>query len=87
MSQMKMFSVRDTKTEIYGPPFYSITHGEAERSFRQLANDPQSKVNKFPEDFDLYHIGEFDDETGKIEALPSPKHVIKAINALAQPKQ
>lgn len=81
---MKAYTIRDSKAETYGLPFFQATHGMAERSFRELVNDPQSKVNKFPEDFDLYYIGEYDDQTGKFEALETPEHQLKAVNIVQQ---
>ena len=62
---LKTFTIRDSKGEFYSPPFLQKTHGEAERSFKQLVQDQRSQVSKFPEDYDLYYIGEFDDNTGK----------------------
>lgn len=77
----KMFTIRDSKAEIYSPPFYKKTHGEAERDFRELTRDPKSMVSKYPMDFDLFHVGEFDDSTGKIDSLVTPKHIMKALDA------
>jgi len=77
--QLKIYTIRDSKGEFYGPPFFQKTHGEAERSFHTLVNDPKSNVNTYPEDFDLYHLGEYDDQTGKIRPLDTPSHIIKAI--------
>ena len=56
---LKTFTIRDSKGEFYSPSFFQKTHGEAERSFKQLVQDRQSQVSKFPEDYDLYYIGEF----------------------------
>lgn len=76
---LKAYAVRDTKSEIYNAPFFQKTHGEAERSFKQLANDTQSMVGRYPEDFDLYYVGEYDDQTGKFKANAAPEHIIKAV--------
>jgi len=75
----KMFSIRDSKAEAYGNPVFLNSHGEAERSFQQLAQDPKTTINQFPTDFDLYYLGDFDDISGKMELLPTPQHVIKAV--------
>lgn len=75
----KIYSIRDQKSEAFGPPFYKATHGEAERDFTQIVNDEKSTIKKFPEDFDLYHLGEYDDLTGLIKPLDTPQHIIKAI--------
>lgn len=77
--ELKMFSIRDSKGEIFNTPFYSKTHGEAERNFHQLVKDEKSTVSKYPEDFDLYYLGTYDDNTGVTKSLDSPQHVIKAI--------
>lgn len=80
----KVYSIRDGKGEFYCPPFFAKTHGEAERSFHTLANDEKSQVNAYAEDFDLYHLGEFDNVTGKLMPLPTPTHIVKAV-ALKKP--
>lgn len=77
--QLKAYSIRDSKSEVFHTPFFQKTHGEAERSFKKLTNDPSTDVNKYPEDFDLYYIGEYDDNTGKWTPEDSPKHIIKAV--------
>lgn len=78
--QLKIYSIRDSKGEIYNPPFFNKTHGEAERNFRDLANDKQTTVGRHPEDYDLYYIGEYDDQTGKVQANDTPHHIVKAVN-------
>lgn len=80
----KLYSIRDQKAEIFNVPFMKKTHGEAERDFKSLCNDPQSTVSKYPEDFDLYYIGDYDDNTGKIMPLDTPQHVVKAIQMVEQ---
>lgn len=76
--QLKVFAIRDSKAEVYGQPFFQKTHGEAERSFTQLAKDPKSTISQFPEDFDLYFVGTYDDINGVIQSLDTPQHVLKA---------
>ena len=76
---LKVFSIRDAKAEIYNTPFYQKTHGEAERNFRSVTNDEKSTINKNPEDFDLYYLGEYDDNKGTFVALDTPQHCLKAV--------
>lgn len=78
----KLYSIRDAKAETYNTPFSAATNGIAERNFRQLVNDEKSFVSKYPDDFDLYHIGDFDTNTGKIIALDTPVHQLKAVQVL-----
>lgn len=78
--KLQVVSVRDSKTETFNQPFFARTIGEAERSFSELTKDPKSFVSKYPEDYDLYKVGEYDDQTGLLTALDTPQHVSKAIN-------
>lgn len=84
--QLKIYSLRDSKSEIFNVPFYKLTHGEAERDFRSLVNDEKSMVHKYPEDYDLYYLGEYDDNSGKMTSLDSPMHLVKAVQ-LVNPVQ
>lgn len=81
---LKIYSIRDSKGEMYGPPFFQKTAGEAERSFRTLVNDEKSMTSKYPEDFDLYYLGDYDDQIGKITPLDTPSHLCKAIQLKTQ---
>lgn len=76
----KVFSVRDAKGEVFHPPFYKKTHGEAERDFTLLVRDEKSHVHQFPDDYDLYYLGEYDDQKGTFESLATPQHVCKAVS-------
>lgn len=59
-----VFSILDTKSHLYGPPFYSRHTGEALRNFTELVNDDRSTVSKYPSDFQLVQLAEFNDEDG-----------------------
>lgn len=80
--ELKAYSIRDSKAEIFNPPFYKKTHGEAERDFQTLCKDEKSTPAQYPEDFDLYFCGTYDDQTGLFKPLATPQHIIKAVNAL-----
>jgi len=80
--ELKCYSIRDSKAEIFNPPFYKKTHGEAERDFATLCRDPKSLANQYPEDFDLYYCGDYDDITGKLRPLDTPQHIAKAISVI-----
>jgi len=56
-----MFSVFDSKAQAYGNPFYSPRQDLAIRDFVAAARDASSIISKFPEDFQLVEIGEYDD--------------------------
>lgn len=76
---VKLYSIRDAKGDQFSPPFPANTHGEAEREFKTNVNNPQSRINPYPEDYDLYYLGEYDTVTGKLDPIDSPQHIIKGI--------
>lgn len=77
---LEMFAIRDTKAGYYNAPFYSKTLAEAERIFSQLANDQQTTVCQFPQDFDLYQVGQYDMDKGTVLSFDTPLHIVKAAN-------
>lgn len=64
----KAFSVFDQKAECYMLPFFMGTKGQAIRSFQDCLKNQEHQFSKYPEDFTLYEIGEYDDS----KALLSP---------------
>lgn len=80
----KVYSIRDAKGEIFNFPWFKITHGEAERDFATLCRDEKSMVAMYPEDYDLYYLGDWDDVSGKFEPLDTPQHIVKAVQVIKQ---
>lgn len=74
---MKMFAVRDVKSEGFMTPFFQPTFGLAERMFKEAANDEKSMICKNPEDFSLYYLGEFNNASGELKS-EKPKHISDA---------
>lgn len=78
MAKLRMFVVYDSKAEIYNTPFCMNTVGAALRAFADQANDPSTMIGKYPTDYDIFEIGTFDDNSGKIEAHEARAHLAKA---------
>lgn len=74
---MKLFSVHDSKAGAYLPPAVFRNAGDAIRACVMQRNNPESLISKFPEDFALFEIGNWDELTGTCETLPTPHHVGK----------
>lgn len=82
--ELKIYSIRDSKGDVFNPPFYAKTHGEAEREFTMACRRENSPAAQFPEDYDLYFIGTYDNTSGKIQANDTPQHVVKAVQVLTK---
>lgn len=69
---VKIFSVFDTKGGAFLQPFYAMSKGHAIRSFTDSTNTEGHTFNKYPEDFILFELGDFDDSNAKFHILPEP---------------
>ena len=70
-----IFSIFDSATGLYQPPFYDRAEGQAIRNFMQAAEDSNSMLAKHPQDFTLMKLGTFDDTTSKFDLAPTPIRV------------
>lgn len=75
----KVFTVRDDKAQMYNLPFYSRTSAEATRNLLETMNNPQTMINKYPTDYSLWQVGEYDDVDGTFQTHP-PIHIVNAID-------
>ena len=57
---LKIYCVRDIKSESYGVPFFAENDRIACRSFCDLVADTNTVISRHPEDFTLVCIGEYD---------------------------
>lgn len=76
---LKAFSILDTKADTFNTPFFMKTTGEAVRAFADLANDNQSMINKHPDDFRLFYVGDFDQELGRLVPLEKAQPLGSAV--------
>lgn len=76
----KAFSIRDQKSGTYAPPNYFTNEQEAERAFHAVINKSDTMYNAYAQDYDLFHVGDFDDNTGQFIGLDTPTHVNKGIH-------
>lgn len=64
-----IFAVLDMVAGQYLEPFFSLTIETAIRSFKQACGEPDHQFAKFPADYALYHVGEWDTAEGIVEPL------------------
>jgi len=65
----RIYSVYDTKAEVFSRPMLFVNALVAKRSFMQDAMDPNHQFAKNPGDYRLYEIGEFDDTKCEIKTV------------------
>jgi len=67
--KLKLFVVYDSKTGSYGVPFFRDFTANALREWSEVAGgkaDKQNQIAKFPADFTLFEIGEFEQLSGNL---------------------
>lgn len=77
----KAFSLYDVKGLTFSPPFFMLTDGLATRAFGDLVGDRGTMVGRHPRDYQLFHVGEFDDRSGLL-AASQPRLVIDGAGML-----
>lgn len=77
----QVFAVRDAKAAAYALPFFLPRMEVAIRSFRDAVKDPKHDMSRHPEDYSLWCLGEFDDNTGAM----SPVEPVLVARALDEP--
>lgn len=76
-----LLAVRDQKSVSFTQPFTAATRGIALRSWTDQLNDPQhadKEAAKHPEDFTLWYLGTYNDETASFELLERPEQIAVA---------
>lgn len=83
MSTVMLFSILDTKSQVYGPIMSFINQQTAYRSFQEMliSGDKNSLLSLYPTDYSLFVLGSFDNVTGKFEIFPAPTIVCTGFEA------
>lgn len=82
----QIFAVFDSKAGAYLRPFMFDSQGMAIRAFMDVLKDPKHEFALHPEDYTLFHIGEFDNKTAVYNCLKTPKSLGLALEYMSQNK-
>lgn len=66
---MKVLAIFDSKAQMYLKPYPVSSLAEGMRSFSAIANDGESAISSFPNEFRLVHIADFDSNTGVLSPM------------------
>lgn len=72
--EIHIFAIKDRGINAYMRPFFGQHPNQAIRMFQDECNRPDGEVIKHPDDYDLYHLGTFNEETGQIKMLEQGPH-------------
>lgn len=81
--KMVVCSIFDRKVNAYGPPMFFRTKGEAIRSFMDAVAGKDSPMRRYPDDYFMAYIAEFDDSTGEfLNSKPVPEMMMNALDCV-----
>lgn len=76
---LQVMAVFDVKARSYARPFYVAHVDVGVRTFAEAANMPGEQICMHAEDFSLYHLGSWEDETGKFITASQPILICSAL--------
>lgn len=77
---LHVMAVYDIKARAFLVPFYVGHIDIGRRAFGDVANDPQHQISKNAEDFILYYLGKWNDESAEFTLEQKPSHLGTALN-------
>ncbi len=66
LMKVQLYAVMDTCTGIYEKPFFHTADDAVKREFQDVANTPDHAINKHPEHYSVWRLGNFDNTTGTV---------------------
>ena len=77
MTKLNVFSIRDEALKAFNNPVYMPTIDTARRSFGDAVVKDENFRNH-PNDYSLFHLGTYDDETARFEQFDIPVRIAVA---------
>lgn len=74
-----LYSIRDAKTG-FMPPQLDMNGDSAIRNFEHAVLNPNSLFYTHASDYSLWHVADFDIETGQVIPLVPANHLVDAIS-------
>nr|WAE43542.1 MAG: nonstructural protein [Microviridae sp.] len=75
---MQMFTIRDLKASVYMTPFFTTHVADATRTLQRAVADERTNINLCPGDFELYLLGNYDEQQGIVMQLKQPEFICGA---------
>lgn len=78
--KLQIFAIYDSATRMYGTPMFMASQPQAVRAIGDEINRPQedNQLYKHPEDFTLFCLGEWDNNTCEFTSNTPPTLVVRA---------
>lgn len=77
-----LFAIYDNKASFFMSPWPCRNVGIARREFAQACANPEAPMGKFPSDYVLYEIGEYNDNDAIVKSFTPPVRVCDGVEVL-----
>ena len=78
MATLKCVVVRDSALDAFLRPFFAPSLGVAERSFADEVNRDDSEMGKHPDDYELYFLGDYLEDSARFLLRDQPQLMSRA---------
>ncbi len=82
--KVQCYAIFDTCSGIYEKPFFHTADDVVRREFQDVVNTADHPINKHPEHYSVWRLGNFDNTSGKI-INEDNECLWQGIEALSQP--
>lgn len=72
---LQVMTIRDRVADAFDRPSFHTSVGAAARGFGDEINRPESITKNHAEDYDLYHLGTYDDSDASFKLFDKPRQV------------
>ena len=79
----ELYSIYDRKTRVYSAPMVMVNDAQAKRAVLSEMRHAESMLGQYPEDYDLYMVGTFDDATAELLAM-APADLVCRLDSLLE---
>jgi len=77
-----MIAVKDAKIGSFARPVAVVNEATGVRAFADAVNDASTEYHKHPEDYTIWSLGTYDDQTGVFNNLVVPVQLANAVALL-----
>jgi hypothetical protein len=81
----QIYSIHDVKTQLYHKPFFLTNNATAIREFQSLVNDQTTTIGKYPSDYSLHVMGEWDDTNNQFNMKKNSASLGNGVEFVLQP--
>ena len=76
---LNVYAIKDVRTEAFLKPFFVQNEAVMRRAVFDASRDENNTMSIHPEDYQVFELGTYDDNTGEISAVP-PKFLFNVVD-------